>query len=123
MNNVVALGGTNLNSRQIELIQSKSVNKLIICLDQDNAGKEVTRKIKDVVSKSHSNIELKEITLPKGVKDPNQLLREQGVETLKTLIINAPPIQLNNTIQSKQASNKPNVTSGNKKAIKLELGG
>jgi hypothetical protein len=73
VSNVVALGGTSFNNKQLELIQSKGIEKLAICLDQDNAGKEATQRIKDIVSKAHSNIELKGVTLPKKREGPRSI--------------------------------------------------
>lgn len=123
ISNVAALGGTSFNNKQMELIQSKGIDKLTICLDQDNAGKEATQRIMEVVSKASSNIELKGVTLPKGVKDPDQLLREQGLEALRISVASAQPIQLHNTLQTNQASNyKANhVILDNKKAKAVEL--
>jgi hypothetical protein len=57
------------------------------------------------------------------VKDPDQLLREQGLNKLKTVVANAQPIQINNALQTNLASNyKPNrVILDNRKATEIEL--
>jgi len=61
----------------------KNLEELILCFDNDGAGKEFTEKIKRELATT--KIKVYEIRLPEGVKDANELLMKEGVEGIERL--------------------------------------
>jgi ATP-dependent exoDNAse (exonuclease V) alpha subunit len=74
--NVVALGGSSLNEKQVELIKSKNITEIRLCLDNDDAGRVATTKIIDSLKDNSSAIVLKQMTKEsyRGAKDINELV-------------------------------------------------
>ena len=105
LDNIIALGGTSFNERQLKLLEDKGIAKLNICMDRDQAGRDATIKIIDSVSKSSSHIELRTIPLPTKVKDPDEALRSMGIEEFKKLGAIIKSQKGNSTIMGKTISN------------------
>lgn len=84
VNNVVALGGTSLNSKQLELAKKYGAKKITLCLDNDEAGKKATLRAIEVIKPFNLKIYVAELS--KGIKDPDQLIKEQGIEAFKERI-------------------------------------
>jgi ATP-dependent exoDNAse (exonuclease V) alpha subunit len=78
--NVVALGGASLNQKQIELIKSKNITEIRLCLDNDDAGRVATTKIVSSLQDNSSAIILKQMTKEsyRGAKDINELALQSG---------------------------------------------
>lgn len=84
ISNVIALGGTSLNLKQLELIKKYAPKKITLCLDNDEAGKKATLKAIELIKST--NIKLYISTLPEEIKDPDQLIKEKGIETFTSII-------------------------------------
>lgn len=82
--NVSALGGTSLNLKQVETAKRYGAKKITLILDNDNAGKQATIKAIDVIR--NSDLKAYVATLPEGIKDPDQLIREKGEDSFKQVI-------------------------------------
>ena len=93
VDNVVGLGGTNLSSDQVKHAIKKGAKSFTLCLDNDNAGTDATQRAIEVILAEGVN-RVYIVTLPeiKGKKtDPDQLIKERGVEEFKTAIAQALP--------------------------------
>ena len=77
--NVVALQGTALTTNQIELLKKLRV-KVILCLDNDNAGLLATLNNGEELTKN--NIEVNVIRLT-GEKDPDEYIIAEGIDAFK----------------------------------------
>jgi DNA primase catalytic core len=87
VNNVVALGGTNISKDQIEHAKRNGAKRFTLCLDNDEAGKKATLKAIDTLLEE--GIEPYVMTLPElgeGKTDPDRLIKEKGVESFKTAV-------------------------------------
>jgi DNA primase catalytic core len=88
--NCVALSGKDLTAEQFDLLVRLNIKKIIICLDNDDAGIEGTEKIiNDFKDKPDISISIKE--LPKGevddkkLKDPDDFVLKFGIEKFNNL--------------------------------------
>lgn len=91
--NVVALGGANLSSQQIEDAIKRGAKKFTLCLDKDTAGENGTLKaIEVILAAGVSKIYIATLPELNGVKaDPDQLIKEKGAESFKAVIAEAVP--------------------------------
>lgn len=89
INNVVALGGTGFNYKQVELINKIGIEKLTICLDNDKAGQEATDKLVNFMHDKYERIQIKVATLPEGIKDFDELLKVKGAGGAHDVIVKA----------------------------------
>lgn len=87
INNVVALGGSSLNSIRIQDALQRGAKSFTLCLDNDNAGAGGTEKAIDLLLKEGVN-KIYVVTLEPGEAkiDPDTLIKEQGVEAFKELL-------------------------------------
>ena len=92
IDNVVAIGGTGVNIRQMELIKELGIKKINLCLDNDNAGIEATKHIANMLLDNNSDIKISEIKLPSNIKDLDHLIQEKGAEAAKDVIAGAQKI-------------------------------
>ncbi len=90
--NVVAIGGTGMNIRQLELIKELGIREVKLCLDNDEAGKTATKHIANMIFESSSDIKVSEIKLPEGIKDLDQLIKENGTLAAENVISRAKDI-------------------------------
>lgn len=88
IDNVVALGGTNLNKKQVETAIRYGAKMFTLCLDNDKAGAEATLRALDQLQEQ-DRVYIAQ--LPDGIKDPDQLIKEQGAEALRAVIQKAVP--------------------------------
>lgn len=77
--NVVALQGTALTKDQINLLK-KLRCKVILCLDNDEAGATATINNGDLLSKEGINVSVIRLT---GEKDPDEYILKNGIEAFK----------------------------------------
>ncbi len=89
--NIVALGGTSLNASQIALAKKYGATKITLCLDNDTEGHAATQRAIGSILKAEG-IRAYIAELPEGIKDPDQLIREQGVEHLRKALKQAKPV-------------------------------
>ncbi len=79
--NVVAIKGTALTENQVNLL-SRFTPKVTLCLDQDSAGFEATRRSLEVIEKKGL---VTSIIVLKNVKDPDEAIKKSPLEFKKAL--------------------------------------
>lgn len=92
--NVVALGGTGMNIKQLELIDKLGIEKINLCLDNDSAGLQASKSIALQLFNRNDELEINKVSLPKGIKDLDQLIREEGVKKANNVIEKAKEINV-----------------------------
>ena len=92
--NVVALGGTGMNIKQLELIDKLGIEKINLCLDNDSAGKEASKNIALQLFDRNDELEINKVSLPKGIKDLDQLIREKGRDMANNVIEKAKEVNV-----------------------------
>ena len=81
--NVTALYGVNgLTEAHETIFKNGIVKKLILALDNDEAGKTGIKRI----AKELQGLEICSVQLPEGIKDVNELLLNQGIEAVQKAI-------------------------------------
>lgn len=86
MDNVLSLGGTGFNNTQLKLLHTHGIKSIVLCLDNDKAGKEGAERILNIANNSGLNIKLKQAKLPGGIKDPDQMIKDRGIEAFKMVV-------------------------------------
>ena len=79
LKNVVAIKGTALTENQVNLL-SRFTPKVTLCLDQDNAGFEATRRSLEVLEKKGLTAS---IVVLKNAKDPDEAIKKNPAEFKK----------------------------------------
>ncbi len=90
---VVALGGTSLNEDQVKLLSSMGVESITLCLDNDNAGLEGGIRALNKIKSFAPEITVKYAKLPEKIKDPDQLIKEQGKEVFERVLAEAEEVK------------------------------
>jgi DNA primase len=98
MSNVVALGGTGFNTKQLRQLKDHGITDIAIALDNDMAGREAANKMKALIHKYTPEIKTRDISLPHGIKDLDQLISKHGIDGFKSI-----------TLQTHEISKMPNV--------------
>lgn len=80
--NVIALMGTSLTSNHIDLLKKLRV-KVILCLDNDDAG--LTATINNGMMLIKNNVDVGIICLS-GSKDPDEYILKNGIDSFKNLL-------------------------------------
>lgn len=80
--NVIALMGTSLTSNHIDLLKKLRV-KVILCLDNDDAG--LTATINNGMMLIKNNVDVG-ITRLSGSKDPDEYILKNGIDSFKNLL-------------------------------------
>jgi len=88
LSNIVALGGTTINKTQIEEAIKRGAKRFTLLLDNDKAGGEATLRALALLNKE-TDLPIFVATLPEGIKDPDELIKESGVEALQEAISKA----------------------------------
>ena len=88
--NVVALGGTAFNQQQLEQALRYGAASLTFCLDNDTAGHTATDRALSVCA-AQSKLKTYVAQLPIAVKDPDQYIRQSGIDALQNAIDHAVP--------------------------------
>lgn len=83
----VALGGTSLSAAQVRALQANRTKGILLALDRDEAGQQATEKALQTLRLS----ELKSyvVSLPEGYKDPDELVRDKGLEAFQDCLARA----------------------------------
>lgn len=76
----VALGGTGLQLGHIQMLEATGTVQATLALDSDAPGQRATNKALDLLSRSRLYTFV--ATLPAGHKDPDELVRKQGINAL-----------------------------------------
>lgn len=84
--NVVALGGTGINIRQLELIDSLNIKEINLCLDNDRAGREATENIALQLNDRNKDIAINQVEMPDNIKDMDEFITKKGVGETKEMI-------------------------------------
>jgi DNA primase catalytic core len=83
--NVVALGGKSLNINQLNTAIKYGVEKIIICLDNEEATiPNILRAIELI--RDNSEVKIYVAQLPERIKDTDELIRTKGAEALTKVI-------------------------------------
>lgn len=77
----VALGGTSLSPAQVKALQANRTKEIILALDSDKAGQDATEKAIQTLRLSRMRMYV--LSLPPGYKDPDELVRAEGVEAFQ----------------------------------------
>ncbi len=80
----VAVGGKSLSLDQIRALELAGVKELLLALDSDAAGQEGTAKALELLS--GSSLRPYVVTLQDGYKDPDELVRDQGIQAFRSLL-------------------------------------
>lgn len=94
IDNVVALGGTGINIRQLELIDSFNIKAINLCLDNDRAGREATENIALQLNDRNKDIEINQVEMPENIKDLDQLITEKGTKETKDILEGAKEVNM-----------------------------
>ena len=86
---LVSTGGTSLSREQLLLLERAGVKQLLLLLDSDPAGQRATDRAIKIIRDSGSIISPFVVTLPEGYKDPDELVREAGLEPLQRALSEA----------------------------------
>jgi len=94
LDNVVAVGSAHLGPEHIQDAVAKGARKVTLCFDADEAGRNGMDKALEVL-KAFPRLKVYVAELPDGAgggkMDPDQLIREQGVDALQAVIAGAIP--------------------------------
>lgn len=84
--NVIGIRGSSITNAQLEVLKRMKVQRVFLCLDQDEAGRKGT--LSSIKKLNEAGIETFIISLPEQFKDPDQLLSEckDGQSQFKILI-------------------------------------
>lgn len=86
---VMAISGADLLEPQIEVLKSLGFKTVVLCLDNDKAGRTGTEKaIKKLVKYKHG-FRVFVATLPEGFKDPDEFIKANSFDDFNTLVQNA----------------------------------
>lgn len=83
--NCIALMGTNLSNEQIHLIK-RVTNNVILCLDNDNAGKIATETISNILNSKQFNVKIINMS---NEKDPDEYIIKNGKDSFINMINNS----------------------------------
>lgn len=87
--NVVSLGGSSFNDRQLKLLTDSGVKTIVLALDNDKAGKDAAQRIEDTVKASRADLTVKVAQMPSAIKDPDLMIKTLGADAFKEVISNA----------------------------------
>lgn len=95
IHNAVPLYGTNgLTDDHLKLFRNNRLKEIVLCLDSDDAGKKATARI--ATGLRDLKIPISTVTLPEGVKDPNDFLTTGGTkETFEEVLSKRIPLSAN----------------------------
>lgn len=91
LTNVVALGGTSLGEAQVRLALDHGAEKITLCLDGDTAGRQATQKAIDAIRAVSSDVSIYVAALTAGFKDPDELIRAEGIDAFRAVMKKAKP--------------------------------
>jgi DNA primase len=114
---VVSMGTSTLK-KQLETAIRYGTKRFILALDNDEAGYKATETAIQIIrSKGLSALV---VTLPDGIKDPDDLIREQGIEAFKQAISGAESIghwKAKRILSVHSVQNTQNITQSQKESV------
>lgn len=87
--NVVPLNGTSLSLHQLEALQTRGVQSITLCLDNDHAGAVARKRIFKVLLENQLPLRVYVASLPEGIKDPDALMKHSGAAAFQVVLDNA----------------------------------
>jgi DNA primase len=84
--NVAPLSGSGLSEENIAAIAARGVRRVVLCLDNDAAGRKATLKIAERILSRENPPEIFVMALPDGIKDADELVRTYDVEAFDGLL-------------------------------------
>lgn len=86
--NVAALGGTSLSPEVLQLLDRRGVEVLTLCLDRDDAGRRAAGRAVAAASQADRSPRILVVDPERlaPAKDPDELVRTQGVDALRAAI-------------------------------------
>ncbi|RZI47172.1 Ti-type conjugative transfer relaxase TraA [Rickettsiales endosymbiont of Peranema trichophorum] len=78
--NVVSLGRANFTMKQLEVITKLGVEEIKVGLDNDKAGQKGSESALLQLHARMPHVRLKELQMPEGIKDLDQLIKEKGAK-------------------------------------------
>jgi len=87
--NVVAVLGTALTPDHLKKL-ARLTKRVVICFDSDSAGRDAARRTFEIGFPLNL-VELQYVNVPSG-KDPDEFIRDKGVEAFKQLLDRAQPL-------------------------------
>ncbi len=84
VNNFVAIGGKEIRDSHIKAAIKQGITKIILAPDWDDEGIKATEKNIEYVIEHNLKVSL--VTLPKGFKDPDELIADKGIQALQNAI-------------------------------------
>lgn len=82
---VVAMGGTSLSAEKLRALEEAGTEEIILALDKDEVGQTATERISRELMRE---VKLRPyvLTMPEGYKDPDELVRDKGIEAFRELV-------------------------------------
>ena len=80
----MSIGGSSLSDSQINALQNAGIEEVILALDSDKSGQESTEKI--IKTLMTTDLKTYVISLPEGYKDPDELIRDKGIESFQIVL-------------------------------------
>lgn len=86
--NAAALGGTSIRPAAFELLARRGVERVILALDNDQAGREATARVVEAAGRATNApaIQVVEPTRLGRHKDPDALVRSEGIDAFRPLV-------------------------------------
>ena len=78
---VVAIGGPSISKENLESLKESKIEELLLALDMDEAGQTAIDRAIQKIDKQLFRVYV--VSLPDGFKDPDELVRREGLEPLE----------------------------------------
>lgn len=82
--NTAAIGGTATSPRLFERLSRLGIHEVTLCFDADDAGRAATARAVENAARSVASLGVYVVT--PSAKDPDELIRQQGVNAWRTLL-------------------------------------
>lgn len=122
--NAVATCGTAVGTEHFKLL-ARRVDRIVLAFDADAAGQKAARRAFEAAREVHEDgaprFQLRVLVLPEG-SDPADMVREQGVEAVRTAVAEAPdvvPFLVRGVVGSIDASDEEARVAALREAIEL----
>jgi DNA primase len=87
VDNVAALGGTSTNPRLFERLRRYGVETVVLCLDNDDAGRAATARAVEHATRAHNSPAISVVNPTRfRAKDPDALVRKEGIQAWEALV-------------------------------------
>ncbi len=88
VDNVAALGGTSTSKYMFERLSRRGVQAVVLCLDNDDAGRSASARAVEHSARARTSPSIYVVSPERlgATKDPDELVRRDGVEAWQTLV-------------------------------------